>query len=62
MQRQLFARRNLFNTPKFMFATANGDGVSDVQNPRVFFELAKNGSPLGRMEFEVSKKILTNFF
>ena len=39
---------------RFNFATANGDGVSDPKNPRVFFKVAKNGAPLGEIQFEVS--------
>jgi len=37
------------------FATANGDGVSSTKNPRVFFRIAKNGTVIGDIQFEVSK-------
>ena len=39
---------------RFSFATAKGDGVSDPKNPKVFFTVAKNGSVLGDIKFEVS--------
>ena len=41
---------------RFSFATANGDGVSDPKNPRVFFKVSKNGAPIGEIQFEVSTK------
>jgi len=41
------------------FATANGDGVSSTKNPRVFFRIAKNGTVIGDIQFEVSKAAYT---
>ena len=36
------------------FATAKGDGITDAKNPKVFFEVAKNGASMGKIQFEVS--------
>ena len=46
----------LFNsmTGGRFFATAKGDGISDPKNPRVFFRIAKNGTVMGDIQFEVS--------
>merc|ERR1711871_1788919 len=40
-----FSRMNL--------ATANGDGVSDPKNPRVFFNVAMDGQDIGTLKFEL---------
>ena len=58
MHCKIYARKPFFATARFTFASANGDGVSDPKNPRVFFKLAKNGKHIGRMQFEVSEKVL----
>jgi len=36
------------------FATAGGDGISDKSNPRVFFNVGRDGSSIGQLTFEVT--------
>jgi hypothetical protein len=36
------------------FACAAGNGISDPSNPRVFFNVAKDGKSMGEIEFEVN--------
>ena len=38
---------------RFSFATAQGNGISDPKNPKVFFKVSKNGAPIGEIQFEV---------
>ena len=38
------------------FASPAGDGVSDPKNPRVFFEVGKDGKSIGKLTFEVNKR------
>lgn len=45
IQRQLFMRR--------MFST--GINYSDPKNPKVFLQVSRDGQPLGKMTFEVTK-------
>ena len=54
LKNSLFRSQMIAPMSRFSFATANGDGVSDPKNPKVFFTVAKNGSVLGDIKFEVS--------
>ena len=56
LKKSLQARTYLQTFSRFSFATAKGDGISDPKNPRVFLKVAKNGTLLGEMQFEVSFK------
>ena len=53
--RNTFVKRaNFLNQTRFAFATANGDGISDPSNPKVFFKVSIAGQEVGDLKFEVS--------